>query len=264
MNLQKIVRAIGPVIAFAAAAGLAACDGVDINVNGDFEGVPLAELDMSGDPPEGVALAGPDTVVITSGDEFRIDVEGSDTARDRMRFQLDDDMLIIGREQGSWRDNDVATVNVTMPTPSSLVIGGSGELIADGLAGDEATIVIGGSGEATVSDIDAGELSVVVGGSGEVSGSGRADSLELVIGGSGSANLDEVEVGNAQVNIGGSGSARFASDGEVEANIAGSGVVRVRGSANCTANTLGSGSLECEEGVDGDTDEDDESVDEAA
>lgn len=244
MGFAKIFRKIGPFAVLAAATGLTACGGMDATFNGE-EGVPLAELDMSGDPPTDVALGGPDTVNITAGDEFTIEVEGSDAAADRLRFVLADGALGIGREEGSWSDNDIATVNITIPAPSTIAVGGSGQIMADTMASD-ATIALGGSGTATVQTMQAESLEIVIGGSGSVVTAGTANRLEITIGGSGSALMPDLQVERGEVNIAGSGSASFASDGSVEANIGGSGNVRVYGSASCEINSIGSGQLICE------------------
>lgn len=244
MFFDKILRKFGPLLAVTAAVGLSGCGNMNSSFNGE-EGVPLAELETGGDPPTGVVLGGPDKVIITTGDTFSVDVEGSAEATERMRFALADGKLAVGRESGSWEDNDTATVNITLPATSSITIGGSGQVTADSLSGD-AELVIGGSGEVVVSGADVAKLEVVVGGSGRVSAAGQAERLELTIGGSGTADMAGLQVGDAEVNIGGSGEAAFASDGTVEANVAGSGTVRVRGSATCTINAVGSGSLVCE------------------
>ena len=62
--------------------------GARMTFNGD-EGVPLAELDLSGDPPTEVASFGPDTVDVRTGESLAIEVEGSSGAKDRMLFVRD-------------------------------------------------------------------------------------------------------------------------------------------------------------------------------
>lgn len=250
MRVGNLLRKIGPFVALAAAAGLAGCDGVNVNFNGE-EGVPLSELDLSGDPPTSVALGGPDAVVITTGDEFTIDVDGSSEATERLRFVLEDGTLAVGRENGSWSDNDIATVLVTLPSVSTLALGGSGSMTSDTITGD-GDIVIGGSGTVTVTNVATDSLSVVIGGSGSAEISGATDTLDVNIGGSGSADMAGLQAGSAEVGVFGSGSASFASDGEVEATIAGSGTVRVTGSATCTVDSYGSGEVICEEIVEED------------
>lgn len=245
MGIRKAFSKVMPVFALATMAGLAGCDDVSVEFGG--EGVPLAELDMSGDPPSDVALASPDIVTITNGDDFTIDVEGSNEARDRMRFALDDGTLGIHRAEGDWSDNDVATINITMPPPDSLVMAGSGTMSTDAMS-DSPDIVIAGSGEVTATGIAARSMEVTIAGSGTVTATGSTEELEMTLAGSGNAEMESLQVGDAEVTVAGSGDATFASDGNVEATIVGSGTVRVRGSATCTVENIGSGSLVCEEG----------------
>ena len=97
MKFEKLLKALAPVAIMAIAGGLAACDGARMTFNGD-EGVPLAELDLSGDPPSELVLAGPDTVVVTDGARLDIDVEGDTAAVEALRFTLSDGTLGILRE----------------------------------------------------------------------------------------------------------------------------------------------------------------------
>ncbi|HYD24664.1 MAG TPA: head GIN domain-containing protein [Croceibacterium sp.] len=243
MRMNRFFRTMGPFVALAAMGALASgCRDGNFRWSGD-EGVPLAELDLGGDPPEGVALMGPDTVAITDGAQFTVTVEGE--AADRMRFRLEGGTLGIMREHGDWNDRGTATVRITMPPPRKLVIAGSGRMTSERLAG-EAEVSIAGSGELETPNVDASSLEVSIAGSGTYTAGGRADRLELSIAGSGSGEMDKLKVERAEVNIAGSGDAVFASDGEVEANIMGSGDVIVRGSARCKVNSMGSGSLVCE------------------
>ncbi|MGB3166295.1 MAG: head GIN domain-containing protein [Alteraurantiacibacter sp.] len=245
MRFEKLLKAVGPFVAMAAATALTGCDGMDVKFNGE-DGVPLSDLDITGTPPTGVALGGPDIVIVTTGDDFAIDVDGTDEAADRMRFALADGMLGIGRARGNSGKGDVATINITLPAVSSIAIGGSGRIKADRLHG-EADIAVGGSGRAEVASVESDRLDVVIGGSGSATARGRVERLDISIGGSGIADLAQLYAENAEVSIGGSGSARFASNGRVNANIGGSGDVRVRGTAECTQSTVGSGRLICED-----------------
>jgi hypothetical protein len=245
MRIKEVFGKIMPATALLAAVGLSSCDDMTIEMDGE-QGVPLAELDMSGDPPSGVVLASPDNVVITSGDEFTINVEGGAEESDRMRFALDDGTLAIHRENGDWGDDAKATVNVTIPAPESLVMAGSGTITVDAM-GSSPEITIAGSGTATANGLEAERLELTVAGSGTVNASGRTDRMELTVAGSGSANMEDLQVGDAEVTIAGSGDAAFASDGNVEADVVGSGTVRVRGSASCEINSLGPGELICED-----------------
>jgi len=264
--LKSLFKAVIPLAAIGLATSLSGCDGADIKFDGK-EGVPLAELDMSGDAPTSVVLAGPDNIVITDGDELTIDVEGDQESVDAVRFALSDGTLAVMREKDNWSGSNVATIRVTLPALTDLSIGGSGKIDAQSLTGDS-SVNIGGSGTVKIASIATDSLDINVGGSGDISGSGTTERLEINIAGSGDVGLSAVTVGNADINIVGSGDAKFASDGNVEANIAGSGNVTVTGNATCTINSLGSGTLTCdspsggtpaEESTDADDGEDSES-----
>jgi hypothetical protein len=244
MQMDRFLGTMGPLFALAALGGLSGCDAfASTFANGD--GVPLAELDLDAGPPEAVALAGPDTVSITSGEQFTIKVEGE--AADKLRFKLENGTLGISRKRDEWLgDSDgTATVRITMPAPRRLSMAGSGRMTSDALA-NEAELSIAGSGTLETPNLETRSLRVSIAGSGTYLASGHTDSLELSLAGNGSGEMAGLKADRVKVSIAGSGDGTFASDGEVEASIIGSGTVTVRGSARCKVNTIGSGSLVCE------------------
>jgi hypothetical protein len=243
MTVQTFFKRLGPVAALAGAALVAGCDGMDIQF-GDTEGVPLAELDMTGTAPTELVLAGSDEVIVTLGDRFDIDVSGDDAAVDALRFALSDDSLAVHREKDSWSDKGKATVRVTLPGLTTLVLAGSGDIRADRMDG-RADVTVAGSGSVAIDEVDAERFEVTIAGSGDLEASGRAERLELTIAGSGGARLGGVQVNQADVSVVGSGDAEISSDGKVDASIAGSGDITVNGSADCEVSSMGSGSLNC-------------------
>ena len=94
---------------------------MDVAINGQ-EGVPLAELDMSGPVPDEIVVASGDKVIITEGDELAISVEGDDEAVSSLRFVRDGGMLGVTRESQSWGESGSAIIRVTMAAPRELVI----------------------------------------------------------------------------------------------------------------------------------------------
>ena len=248
MRMGKFFGKIVPIVAMAFAAGVSGCDNIKMNINGsDFDGKPLAEIDLSGSAPTEVALMGPDIVTITEGSKFAITVSGTDAAKDRMRFNLDGDNIAIGRAKGDWKDGDNATVKLVLPSVKELVLAGSGTITSESLDG-EAEINVLGSGRVDVAKVAASKLEINIAGSGSLKASGTADELDMSIMGSGNSDLSGLKVGNADVNVMGSGDAQFASDGKVDASIMGSGSITVRGSATCEVSSMGSGTLRCEAG----------------
>jgi hypothetical protein len=246
MKFERFWKGMAPIVMMGIGLGLAGCDNVSVNV-GDDKGVPLAELDLSGPAPTGIALGSGDTVILTEGDTLAITIEGDDKAKEDLRFFRDKETLGIGRKSGLMgnKGGTPATIRVTMAAPKELIIGGSGTILAQRLAAN-AELAMGGSGTITFTEFAGDTLQISIGGSGKVKGAGTAKRLQVNIGGKGDVDLAGLKTERGEVSIGGSGDVAFASDGTVEASIAGSGTVKVTGRAKCTANSFGSGKLICE------------------
>jgi hypothetical protein len=246
MNLKSFLRGVAPLAAIAlAAAASGGCDKMHVSINGE-EGKKLADLDLTGAAPTEVALLGPDTVRIAQGDKLAISVEGDPDVAAAMRFTLKDGTLGILRKDGKSSGDETVTVNVTMPAPGKLVMGGSGKIVSPALASDSARVTIAGSGTVETDAVATDTLKVDIAGSGSYRAAGTARMLKLTIAGSGDARLEALKVDDAKVDIVGSGASAFASDGTVKANIMGSGEVRVIGRATCKVTSMGSGKLVCE------------------
>ena len=253
---KDLFRTLASVAVLGIATSVSGCDG-NITIDG-MKGVPLAELDLSGAAPNEVALLGPDKVHVINGDKLAISVDGDDATKAKLRFTLRDGKLGIGRDHWKMGESSgTATINVTMPAPSKLVMAGSGQIDADALSGDDANITIAGSGTISSPKTNVGKLKVDIAGSGSAKAAGTARELKSAIAGSGSADLAGLKVGQADITVAGSGNASFASDGDVKATIMGSGEVRVTGHAKCTVKSMGSGRLVCESPVATAKDEDD-------
>jgi len=206
--------------------------------DGAFDGVPLAELDLTGPAPEKVSLCGPAQVVLSEGEVFHVDVEGDPTGEEVL-FSLHEQRLSVS---GGTTDT---LVRITLPAPRKLAVAGSGRMTAEKLARD-GKVSIAGSGRLELAGVEGGRLKVSLAGSGRVAIDGQADELELSIAGSGSCDAEGLVVRNAAVHIAGSGDAIFACNGAVDAHLMGSGNVIVRGSARCSVHSVGSGTLTCE------------------
>ena len=246
MSLKSILRGLAPIAGLAlVAAATSGCNKAHVSINGE-EGVALSELDLSGPAPTEVALLGPDTVRIATGDRLAITVDGAPDVTGDMRFTLKDGKLGILRKDGTSSGEGIATVNVTMPVPHKLMMAGSGKIFAPGLASDEARVMVAGSGTVETANLATESLKVDIAGSGTYRAAGEAKALRLMIAGSGDAQLDGLTVDEANVDVAGSGRSVFASDGTVRAKIMGSGEVRVIGRATCKVSSMGSGRLVCE------------------
>lgn len=244
--MKQLVRSLGGVVALGLAFSLGGCEtGAAPTFNG-HRGVPLADLDLSGNSAPEITLLGPDAVKVITGGRLAISVEGDQAVKDRLRFVLRDGKLGIGRQDNGWNSEGIATVTVIVPDVRDLVLAGSGTIDVDALRGDKVGVTVAGSGTVQAQRVDAGQLDVAVLGSGTLKATGQAQTLGLKIAGSGAADMANLDAANAKVDVAGSGDARFASNGNVDANIMGSGEVRVRGRATCKVTAMGSGRLVCE------------------
>src|SRR3546814_922729 len=99
--LNRFFRRMAPIAVMALGVGLAGCNEIKVRM-GESDGVPLSELDMSGDPPISLAMMGPDTVIISEGDALAIEVEGDDDVVEALRFTLEDGGLGIMRDTDAW------------------------------------------------------------------------------------------------------------------------------------------------------------------
>ncbi|MGI9375355.1 MAG: head GIN domain-containing protein [Tsuneonella suprasediminis] len=245
---HKLIKGVAPIAAIVLALGVSACDG-HISINGK-SGVPLADLDIKGKTPTEIVLAGPDNVIVTDGATLKIEVSGDAKAAEAVRFTIDDEALGIMREKNSGEKLGKATVHVTLPRLTKVVLAGSGTIDAQNLVGD-AEVTVAGSGSVKTAKVAAESLDVTIAGSGSYTAAGTAKSLDLSVAGSGNSNMAGLKVDSADVTVAGSGSASFASDGKVDASIMGSGDVTVTGNATCTVSSNGSGKLRCTGGTAG-------------
>ncbi|MEW4449334.1 head GIN domain-containing protein [Qipengyuania sp. JC766] len=208
------------------------------------DGVPLSELDMSGQAPAGLELAAPVTVRIEEGPALSITPSGDDELVAALRYEIEDGQLKIDLEDGNWRFGGNASIVVTMPAPRSLEVDGSGDIESFALSGD-AEVEIAGSGGIQVDAIDTRSLDIAIAGSGDLTGAGTTDTISIEIAGSGNVGLADLQAGSGDIAIAGSGDVAFASDGKISVRIAGSGDVRITGNATCDVSTAGSGDVIC-------------------
>lgn len=225
MRLDELFKNLGYIAGTIGAQMREACDGV-----------PLAELDLTGPPPRKVSLCGPAQLVLSEGEAFAIEIDAA-TEGDGPRFLLEGERLSVSGN---------GVVHLTMPAPRKISVGGSGWVTAARLARD-GKVSIAGSGRLELAAVDGGHLKVSIAGSGRAAIDGRAEHLELSIAGSGSCDAEGLLVESAAVHIAGSGDAIFACNGQVQAHLMGSGNVIVRGSARCSVHSVGSGTVTCEQ-----------------
>lgn len=192
-----------------------------------------------------VVAAGPDSIVIRRGDAFSVRASGDRALLDGLILKVDGNALEVRRRNGLNWSGEHATITITMPALTGLVVAGSGDINADTLTGDSAEVTVAGSGDVTLAGIDARKLEMSIAGSGSITAAGKADEVESTIAGSGDIAGAGFTATKAEVSIIGSGGVTMTVTGTADVTTAGSGDVTITGGATCTSNKMGSGEINC-------------------
>ena len=196
---------------------------------------------------DAVKALGPDNIVFVTGDTFSIMAQGNAKAIATLRYKIDGNAIVIGRDKGNWfgEEGKGVTVTITAPVLTAASLAGSGDFTADRMKGDDVEVKIAGSGSLNVANVEAKKLQTKIAGSGDAVISGKVERADFSVAGSGSISAEKLTTTDAEVSIAGSGDIRLNASGKVEAKVAGSGDVNVTGGASCESKSIGSGSINC-------------------
>lgn len=226
----------------------------EVRFGDDEPGTPGTEVSAAGETAtrsyaltgfEEIVAAGPDSVVVRRGERFSVQATGDRALLDALIIKVDGNALEVRRRSGFNWNGDHATITVTMPVLTSLVIAGSGDVNADTLTGERAEVTIAGSGDVTLAGVDARKLEMSIAGSGSITAAGKVDEVESTVAGSGDIAAASFSAGKAEISIIGSGGVRMTVTGTADVTTAGSGDVTITGGATCTSNKMGSGEINC-------------------
>lgn len=194
----------------------------------------------------GVALAGPISVVVTLGNTESCRLEGDAEAIASIVTEVKGNVLIIRPENSitSWArkyEGKKITAYITARELSNLTVSGSGSMVVNGkVTTGSLTNTVSGSGSLKVAaDVD--EYSSVVSGSGSLDISGSADHAKIVLSSSGSFSGKNFEVNTLNSTISGSGTINIKAEENIKAFITGSGSVNYSGNAAVQKTVIGSG-----------------------
>jgi hypothetical protein len=200
---------------------------------------------------EAVSVAGPYDVVVTVGPALAVRAEGDEAELDRMKVEVEDGALRVGRKREGWnqgwkRHSGKVTVYVSAPALRGASIAGSGNVKVDRVEGASFSGSIAGSGDLSIASLRVEEADFDVAGSGHINAVGAGRRARVSIAGSGNVNLEGFESRLAKVSIVGSGDVRTRTMETADVSIMGSGDVTVIGPARCSVTKMGSGNVHCE------------------
>lgn len=183
-------------------------------------------------------------VDIRSGNTEGVIVETDDNVQALIETVVENGTLRVRLAKNNVRlDTRHLKVIVNARTLEKLSIGGSGNVTADKLRGENLTIDVGGSGSFNVDQLDSESLAVALGGSGNFKAAGNTERLQVSIGGSGRVQAGQLQSRDAVVSIGGSGQATVWAKKTLSVSVAGSGDINYYGDPQISKSIMGSGSI---------------------
>jgi len=183
-------------------------------------------------------------VDIRSGNTEGVIVETDDNVQALIETVVENGTLRVRLAKNNVRlDTRHLKVIVNTRTLEKLSIGGSGNVTADKLRGENLTIDVGGSGSFNVDQLDSESLAVALGGSGNFKAAGNTERLQVSIGGSGRVQAGQLQSRDAVVSIGGSGQATVWAKKTLSVSVAGSGDINYYGDPQISKSIMGSGSI---------------------
>ncbi|MBS0504609.1 MAG: DUF2807 domain-containing protein [Proteobacteria bacterium] len=196
-----------------------------------------------------VSLRGSDNVVVKVGSAESVNATGPQNILDKLKVEVVDGELRIGREKNtwnvSWGDHDPVVVTVTVPQLRGASVAGSGDMKVDRVQTASFSGSVAGSGNLAIATLQADAASLNIAGSGDASVTGEAKSVDISIAGSGDLDAKGLKAERAKISIAGSGDVSAQVNGDADVSIVGSGDVVLSGTPRCKVSKMGSGDVKC-------------------
>lgn len=181
---------------------------------------------------DGIAIAGFFDVVLVSGKEGDLKLEGEANLLEHITTEVKNGKLTVKIEKGknlspSWGNN----IKVTIPVSEidEVTLSGSGDIASTTtLKAETFKTAVSGSGDVNFS-IEANSTSVTVSGSGDIALQGNTTDLEIRVSGSGDVNAFQLDTKFAKVTISGSADVSVNASVTLTARVSGSGDVSYKG-----------------------------------
>jgi hypothetical protein len=194
-----------------------------------------------------VALSGQGTLHIEVGRKESLRIEAERNLMRYLETEVDGDRLRIGVQNGVLlRNTRPIHYYLTVKDLDTLVLSGSGKIIAPDLKASTFAVTVSGSGEIEMEDLKADDVRFQISGSGDLSVDELdADTLEVNVSGSGDLDIAAGDVREQAITISGSGKyvARGLESEEARTCISGSGTATIQVSETLDAHIAGSGDV---------------------
>ena len=190
----------------------------------------------------GVKLAVNADVFITQGDDFLVEVKGSDNIVDLIETKVQNDIWIIDFDQ-CVRNVKQLEIFITMPTIEYLKVSGSGLIRGENtFTVNDVELYISGSGDMDLA-LEGDDIDGKISGSGDMRLEGFAQKMKFKINGSGDLRAFDYKLERVNIQISGSGDAEVRASDDLDVKITGSGDVYYKGNPSVNVQITGSGKV---------------------
>jgi len=175
-----------------------------------------------------IAFRIPGKVYVRQGNTQSVEIEASKELLKIIETEVDGSTLKIqSPDKWNWRNDERATIYITVKDLNGASVSGSGDLIGESrFVTRDIDLKVSGSGSLKLEIESSGDVETHVSGSGDLHLKGKGRNIESKVSGSGKVILDMALSGGADFSISGSG--RIEAAGrvkEVRTSISGSGKV---------------------------------------
>jgi hypothetical protein len=195
-----------------------------------------------------VEVTGIGRLEVTQGTPAQLTVTADDNLMKYIQTESQGDRLVISiRAAGipflMLDPTETIVYKLRVPSPESLGLSGSGEIVASDLDVSSLGLDISGSGSAVVTNLKANDFEYRLSGSGKAEVTGETGREDITVSGSGRLTAGDFKAQQVSITVSGSGDATVWAVGSLDVNISGSGTVRYYGSPSVTQHVSGSGNL---------------------
>lgn len=199
---------------------------------------PISTQTLTLDPYTGVSVQRNIKVTIRYGTTPEVRLTGSTNFLDRMDLRVENNTLIIRRDEGTYIDFNVEVL-VIVPTLNFVELTSSNNIdISAFTLSEDLTLRVTNSGNINTGylNLSANRLNIEITGDGNISTRGKAAQSDILITGSGDYDGYEMIVDDSDVHINDSGNAKVNVLSELRAFINSTGNVYYKGQPNISQN----------------------------